>query len=100
MSTLIDRLVGYGIDDDAKLPIHQYVDALYLRESAFTGKPTDAEIIDAFSLTAAETTDTLTLLGIVSGGSRTVRDIEAVLRLAERFPGAITKSRVIAMLGL
>ena len=99
MSTLIDRLVGYDPDLD-KLPIHQYVDALYLREKGFPGTPTDPEINAAFSLTAQEQADTATLIGLVTVGTRTTRDIEAIFRVAERYPATITKARVVSMLGL
>lgn len=99
MSQLIDRLIGYDQDLE-KLPIHQFLDALYLRETSFPQKPTDAEIVSEFGLTGTEVTDAQLLIALVAGGTRSVRDIEAIFRLAERYPDAIPKTRLLAMLGL
>ena len=102
VSLLLDRLVGYDTlaDDDEKLPIHQFVDAIYLNQSGFPQAPTNAEIVSAFSLSGPEAADALLLISLVTGGTRSVRDIEAILRLAERYRTVLTKSRVLALLGL
>lgn len=110
MSILLDRLVGYDTEshpDKSKLPIHQFVDALYLYVQGWTGAPTRAEIDVAFQLSGqaydpgdTQVDDANALVALVQSGTRSRQDVMSVLRLAERYHPVITKQRVLQMLSL
>lgn len=113
MSVLLDRLVGYDIDEEAgktKLGIHPVMDAVLLAVKGWTGAPTNQEINQAFQLkgqsfdpldTQVDDLGVLAVLPLLAGAAqRSVKEIEAVLRLAEQFPNTITKQRVEDMLGV
>lgn len=93
-----------------KISVHQFVDALRLNDTTWTGKPTDAELLSVWGLQGASYDPTNTqvtdavkvrdLFTAAGDAQRTPGEVEAILRLAERHPNTITKSRVISMLGL
>jgi hypothetical protein len=110
MSHLLDRLCGYEVDDSAgktKLPIHQFVDALEANRRGWNGAPTDAEINTAFGLVGqsfdpgnTQLADAQAIVAVVVAGTRTIGQIQAALRLGERYRSTITKLRVAQMMTL
>ena len=110
MSHLLDRLCGYQIDDSvgkSKLPIHQFIDAIEANRKGWTGAPTAAEINAAFGLVGqsfdlgdTQLADALAITAVVQAGTRTIGEIQAALRLGERYPALATKLRVAQMMTL
>lgn len=110
MSILLDRLCGYDLDETVgkvKLPIHTYVDALTANTSAWSLKPAESEIETMFELSGqpydpknTQVAATTSMRALITGGTRTPKEIETILRLGERFPFRFTKNRVEAMLGI
>ncbi len=100
--TLLDRLIGYGSGADDKLPLHQYMDALFLRDSGGVDVPSDAEMIRWFGLSPAELNNSNTIQALLSGmHPRSPRSkAQAAMRLAESFPDDIRKPRLRRMMGL
>lgn len=113
MSILLDRLMGENLDEENgkdKLPVHQFIDAVRLEATGWTGAPTPAEINQAFKLqgqpwdpTNSQVADLALLQALPSANGqakRSVEQIEAVFRVAEMFSTVITAQRVQDMLGV
>jgi len=113
MSILLDRLVGYDVDNDSgktKLGIHPFMDAVTLNMKGFSGAPTNQEINQVFDLQGqtfdpqnTQVPDLMIIAALTSASgsaNRTLKEIESILRIAESFRSGITKQRVLDMLGV
>lgn len=82
---LYERLTGLGLPliqsgGSLKLPIHQFCSYLAERRR---GRVTNAQVIAAFTLSAEDQAELVTLWNVINAGTLTAAEVEDVLRIAE-----------------
>lgn len=92
---LIERLMGL---EQPRIPVHQFYSMLAERKR---GRVTNAQVIAAFALGAADQTELLALWALVNANTVPAADVDDVLLLAEqRIAPYDTAAAVRARLGL